>query len=98
MRLWLIAAAVVVLVFLLLRRRTPPTLEEEEGEEEEPTRLPAAEIELLCPACGHSRWQVRGRLSPEKALVLSCSSCGRTISFVGDMERVNHRPSHPKEG
>ncbi len=95
MRLWLIVAAVGVLVFVLLRRRTPPT-QEEEGEER--TRLPAAEIELLCPACGHGQWQVRGRLSPKKALVLSCSSCGRTISFVGDMERVNHHTSHPKEG
>jgi hypothetical protein len=93
MRLWLIVVAVVVLAFLLLRRKTPPH-QEKEGR----PRLPAAEIELLCPACGHGRWQVRGRLSPRKALVLSCSACGRTISFEGDMERVDHHPSRPKEG
>ncbi|MEE9202878.1 MAG: hypothetical protein V3U31_06775 [Dehalococcoidia bacterium] len=91
MRLWLILAAVMVLMFWLRRRRTPP-----HPEQEEQPRLPATEIELLCPACGHGRWQVRGRLSPKKALVLSCSSCGRTISFEGDMERVDHHPSRPK--
>lgn len=95
MRLWIIMAAVVVLMFWLRRRRTP-LRQEEEGEER--PQLSAAEIELLCPACGHGRWQVRGRLSPQKALVLSCSACGRTISFEGDMERVDHHPSHPKEG
>jgi hypothetical protein len=93
MRLWFIVAAVVVLAFMLLRRRTPP-----HPEQEEHPRLPATEIELLCPACGHGRWQVRGQLSPRKALVLSCNACGRTISFVGDMERVDHHPTRPKEG
>jgi transcription elongation factor Elf1 len=93
MRLWLIVAVAVLVVFLLWRRTVPPRRAEEGY-----PQLPPGEVELHCPACGHDRWRVRGRLSPQKALVLSCSACGRTVTFQGDMERVDHHPSRPKEG
>ncbi|MDP6510033.1 MAG: hypothetical protein QGH23_02330 [Dehalococcoidia bacterium] len=90
MRLLLIGALAAALAYLFWLLRAPSR-----KDPELPLQLPTGEIELVCPACGRDKWQVRGRLSPNKTLVLQCTACSRTITFQGDMERVDHHPSHP---
>lgn len=102
MKLWLLLLVGVLVVMLLLRpraltrgsRRRWKQLREGEGGVR-PDSAPG-EVQVICPHCGGWRWLALGRVNP-KSVVLCCTGCGRSITFVGDMVRLDQHLTPPSE-